>query len=232
MNDPLALALPLIAAYLVGSIPFGLLVARLVKGVDIRQVGSGNIGATNVARSIGKPWGMAVLILDALKGLLPTLLFPAITLGSSDPNLKHVQVFCGLAAILGHMFPCWLRFRGGKGVATALGVVVVLVPIGSLTAAGVFVLSFAIWRIVSLSSIFAALSFAAFGMWNLWPTPFSTKTWSLAAFSLAIPLLIIARHRTNISRLLRGEEQPFRRSAEIVENPSETQQETRRSGDD
>ena len=209
MNDQLRMLLPILGAYLVGSIPFGLIVARLANGVDIRTVGSGNIGATNVARSIGKSWGILVLVLDALKGMLPTLFFPFLTFTSTESGFVHAQALCGLAAILGHMFPCWLRFRGGKGVATALGVVVVLVPVGSAIAAGVFALSMAIWRTVSLSSILAAVSFAASGMWKMWPTPFSSETWSLATFSLAIPLLIIMRHRSNIGRLLRGEEQRF-----------------------
>ncbi len=203
----------MLAAYVAGSIPFGLFVARLAKGIDIRTVGSGNIGATNVARTIGKPWGILVLVLDALKGLVPTLCFPLIAFDRGEAGFIHLRVLCGLAAILGHMFPCWLRFRGGKGVATALGVVVVLVPMGSVIAAGVFAISFAIWRIVSLSSITAALSFAAFAIWKLWPTPFSPETWSLAAVSLAIPLLIIVRHRTNLMRLLKGEEPRFGQTA-------------------
>ncbi len=104
--------LALVTAYFAGSIPFGLLVARCVKGVDIRSVGSGNIGATNVARSVGKGWGALVLALDALKGLLPTWLLPA-ALSTTDLSGSHqLAVGCGLAAILGHMFPCWLRFRG------------------------------------------------------------------------------------------------------------------------
>lgn len=222
MNDPLRMLLPILAAYLVGSIPFGLFVARIAKGVDIRTVGSGNIGATNVARSIGKSWGMLVLVLDALKGLLPTLFFPLLTYQSGDSDIIHAQVLCGLAAIMGHMFPCWLRFRGGKGVATALGVVVVLAPLSSLIAAGVFALSIGIWRIVSLSSILASLGFAAASIWQLWPTPFSAASWSLAAFSLTIPTLIIVRHLTNIARLLRGEEPRFGQKARTTAPSTES----------
>ena len=209
VNSLLPTVIPVLASYLVGSIPFGLLVARFAKGVDIRTVGSGNIGATNVARSIGKSWGILVLILDAIKGLVPTLFFPLMTMSDGDPGINHVHVLCGLAAILGHMFPCWLNFSGRKGVATALGVVVVLVPFASLVATGVFALSFAVWRIVSLSSILAAISFAGFSLWNLWPDPLSSEKWSLTAFSLAIPLLIVIRHRSNLGRLLKGEEPRF-----------------------
>lgn len=222
MNDLLRMLLPILAAYLVGSIPFGLIVARIAKGVDIRTVGSGNIGATNVARSIGKGWGLFVLALDAFKGLLPTLFFPLLTTAGDHQSFIHLQVMCGLAAIVGHMFPCWLRFRGGKGVATALGVVAVLAPMSSLIAAAAFALSLAIWRIVSLGSILAAVSFAASALWRLWPTPFSTESWSLAAFSLAIPLLIIVRHRSNIARLLKGEEPRFGQKTKPSPETSET----------
>ncbi len=209
MNELPWILLAILAAYAVGSVPFGWLVARLAKGVDIRTVGSGNIGATNVARSIGKPWGLLVLLLDALKGLLPTALFPLAALEASDPRLTHLRVFCGLAAIVGHMFPCWLRFRGGKGVATALGVVIVLSPIASAIAAGVFAVTVALSRIVSLSSMLAASSYAVVALWQLWPAPFSGDTWSQGLFSVAIPLLIVLRHRSNLKRLLRGEEPRF-----------------------
>ena len=213
MNESLGMLLAIVAAYAVGSIPFGWLIARLAKGVDIRTVGSGNIGATNVARSIGKSWGILVLLLDALKGLLPTYLFPLLVLASSAPELARVRVFCGLAAIVGHMFPCWLGFRGGKGVATALGVVVVIAPMASGIAAAVFAAMMVLFQIVSLSSMVAAVSFAAAVMWRLWPTPFSSESWALAGFSIAIPVLIVLRHRANLGRLLRGEEPRFGRPA-------------------
>ncbi len=116
-----ALGVAFVAAYLVGSLPFGLLIGRYVAGVDIRQAGSGNIGATNVARVLGKRLGLIVLILDCLKGALPTAILPGLLSDSAGFRL-HLAVVSGTAAILGHMFPCWLKFRGGKGVATALGV--------------------------------------------------------------------------------------------------------------
>ncbi|MGD9853402.1 MAG: glycerol-3-phosphate 1-O-acyltransferase PlsY [Planctomycetaceae bacterium] len=201
--------LALVAAYLAGSIPFGWLVARVVKGIDIRTVGSGNIGATNVARTIGKSWGIVVLVLDALKGLVATALFPWGALDAADPRVAHVRVFCGLAAVVGHMYPCWLRFRGGKGVATALGAVIVIAPLASAIATGGFAATFGLSRIVSLSSIVAAVSFAIAALWQLRPSPLSTENWSVAAFSLAVPLLIVLRHRSNLKRLLRGEEPRF-----------------------
>ena len=197
----------LLAAYFAGSIPFSLLLARAVAGIDIRQHGSGNVGATNVGRLLGWKWGIAALILDTLKGLLPTLLLPSLV---RDPALgTHVAVGCGLAAIVGHMFPCWLGFRGGKGIATSLGVVLVLGPWGALAALGTFAILFATTRIVSLGSIAGVTAFAIVQLWLLRPDPFSGATWSLAAFSIAAPLLGIWRHRANIGRLLRGEEKAF-----------------------
>ncbi|MGQ0636241.1 MAG: glycerol-3-phosphate 1-O-acyltransferase PlsY [Planctomycetaceae bacterium] len=198
-------ALAVILAYLVGSIPFGYLLTRWVRGIDIRQHGSGNVGATNVGRVLGWKWGVLVLVLDLLKGFVPVY-WIAPTLAGNGSVTIHWQIAAGIAAIVGHMYPCWLRFRGGKGVATALGVVLCLGGWSTAVAAGVFFLSFAALRIVSLSSILAAVAFAACQMFLLWPSPFSVARWSLAAFSLLVPVLIIARHRSNIMRLLRGEE--------------------------
>lgn len=196
-----------LVSYLAGSIPFGLLLARIVAGIDIRQHGSGNIGATNVGRVLGARWGTLVLVLDCLKGMAPVALLPPLLL--SEPCM-HLPVLCGVSTILGHMFPCWLRFRGGKGVATALGVVLVLAPQSSLLAAGVFAVSFALWRIVSLSSILAALSFAIGQAVLLQEGLWSRNGWSMGVFSLGIPALIIYQHRSNLGRLLRGEEARFR----------------------
>ena len=140
-------------AYLIGSVPFGYVVGRLVGKIDIRQHGSGNIGATNVGRVLGGKWGVAVLLLDFLKGLAPVAGFSRLLLSAHDPQRVDWEVAAGIATILGHMYPCWLGFRGGKGVATALGVVACLGGWSTLVAAGVFGLSFAASRIVSLSSI-------------------------------------------------------------------------------
>jgi glycerol-3-phosphate acyltransferase PlsY len=201
----------LVGAYLAGSLPFGLIVARLAKGIDIREHGSKNIGATNVTRVLGAKWGALCFVLDVLKGALPVLL-PNVILASVDPNRTHWQVAAGLLTILGHMFPIWLGFHGGKGVATALGVVVMLAnPISTSITFGIFILCFAATRIVSISSIASAVTFAVSQMCVLWPQPFRETTWSLAAFSLAVPTLIIVKHRSNIGRLLRGEELKFGR---------------------
>jgi len=209
MNITTATLIGSTAAYALGSIPFGYLIARLVAGIDIRDHGSGNIGATNVGRVLGARWGILALVLDFLKGLLPVWLVPIALVSQGDPRLIHVTVACGVATILGHMYPCWLRLRGGKGVATALGVVAWLSPVATLVAFLVFAASFALWRIVSLSSMLAAIGFAICGMWLALPAPFSATQWSLSLFTLAIPALIVLRHRTNLRRLLRGEEKPF-----------------------
>jgi glycerol-3-phosphate acyltransferase PlsY len=210
LSDAAAGAGLLLCAYCAGSIPFSLLIGRWVGGIDLRQHGSGNVGATNVARTLGLKWGLVALLLDALKGLLPTWGLPLLFFGDAAA-MSHAQVAAGVAAIIGHMFPCWLGFRGGKGVATALGVVVVIGWQATLAAFAVFALMFAASRIVSLSSILAVLAYAVTEMIVLRPDPFSTANWSRASFALAVPALIIFRHRSNIVRLLKGEEHRFSR---------------------
>jgi glycerol-3-phosphate acyltransferase PlsY len=201
------------------------LIGRWVGGIDLRQHGSRNVGATNVARTLGLKWGLLALALDALKGLAPVLLLPESLLGSEHPHVDDVRVGCGVAAICGHMFPCWLGFRGGKGVATALGVVVVLAPWPTLAAFAAFAVTFAASRIVSLSSILASVAFAVAEFTLLRENAFSAGNWSLALFSLAVPALIIFRHRSNLARLARGEEPRFQRkphspATHSVEHPS------------
>lgn len=198
----------LLGSYLVGSVPFGLLVARVAKGIDIREHGSKNIGATNVTRVLGWKWGALCFVLDVLKGALPVYL-PKLMLAANEPNHVHWQVAAGLLAILGHMFSIWLGFHGGKGVATALGVVTMLAPLATAITFGVFIACFAVTRIVSISSILSAVTFAVAQMYFLWPEPFRPGRWSIAIFSLAVPTLIIVKHRSNIGRLLRGEEPRF-----------------------
>lgn len=211
LQPAVAIPLALLAAYLVGSIPFSLLIGRWVGGIDLRQHGSRNVGATNVARTLGLKWGLLALTLDAIKGLTPVLLFPDLFVGRDPILTGHLRVGCGLAAICGHMFPCWLGFRGGKGVATALGVVAVLAPWATLAAFGVFAVTFAASRIVSLSSILSSAGFAVAEFTLLRSDAFSTANWSLSVFSLAVPALIIFRHRSNLVRLARGEEPKFQR---------------------
>jgi acyl phosphate:glycerol-3-phosphate acyltransferase len=210
MSFGLAATIAFVVGYLVGSLPFGLLVARLTSCVDIRKQGSGNIGATNVARVLGAKYGAMVLVLDCLKGAIPTAVLPILLLPPDASGRRHLAVLTGVAAILGHMFSFWIGFRGGKGVATALGVALVLSPWATAAAFVAFVITFALSRFVSLSSMLAACVFCGTEMWLLCPAPFSEATWSMALFSTAVPLLIVIRHRSNISRLAQGTEPKFR----------------------
>jgi glycerol-3-phosphate acyltransferase PlsY len=183
-------------AYLVGSIPTGVLLAR-VAGVDVRSSGSGNIGATNVARTAGKTLGILTLIGDAVKGLVPVLLARA--LGLAPAWIAAIAA----AALVGHTFSIFLGFHGGKGVATGLGVLLGLAPCAVPIPLGVFAATAVLSRIVSLGSILASLSAPVALVLLRYPTP----TCLAGAFMAA---LILLRHRDNISRLLSGTEKPFR----------------------
>lgn len=193
-------------SYLIGAIPFGYLIGR-VYGVDIRKVGSGNIGATNVTRSIGKIPGKVCFFLDFLKGLLPVVLVNM----AFEKNTAHLALAAGLAVIIGHMFPVYLRFRGGKGVATAAGVALALAPYPLLCALAVWTATFLCSRYVSLASIAAAAAlpvFTAIFFWIGIGTPFPLAG-STLFFFMAIAFLAILRHLSNIKRLLNGTENRF-----------------------
>lgn len=206
-------------SYLVGSIPFGLLVAKWAKGIDIREHGSGNIGATNVGRTLGFRWFLAVFALDYLKGLLPTLLIPLVVESLHGTVWVHLAVLCGFATLVGHMYPLYLKFKGGKGVATGLGMVTVLMPIGSGVALLTFLTTFGLVRIISAASMLGAIAFCIAEMILLKPHPFTAENWPLATLAILAPLLIIVRHRSNIARLLKGEEQKIQASQK--EQPSQ-----------
>ena len=160
MNTTATTTVAILASYLLGAVPFGLIVAR-ARGVDIRKVGSGNIGATNVFRSVGKPWGILVYALDMLKGWAPAALFPGLVANIAGAAPLHLDLACGLAAVAGHNWPVYLRFKGGKGVATTSGVLLGVSPtcmgLGLLTWIVVFVTS----RYVSVASMVAAIVVAA-----------------------------------------------------------------------
>lgn len=193
--------------FLIGGIPFGYLVGRLILKDDIRNHGSGNIGATNVARVIGWKWGSLVLILDALKGLLPTWGAACFARTYEPESMQvHLAVATGISAIFGHMYPVYLRLRGGKGVATALGVVLILAPQAVLVALAVFVLVAGITRLVALGSTLAALAFGGIQLTLMGSHALETRNLSLTIFSVVVPLLIIWRHRSNIIRLVKGTE--------------------------
>jgi len=207
----------IIGAYLLGSVPFGLLFGKLA-GVDVRRDGSGNIGATNVGRLLGKKLGLATLAADMLKAVAPMLLAGGLLAG--DEFRALVVVLCGGAAFLGHLFPLYLGFKGGKGVATALGVFLFLTPWAALGAILVFIVVLLNWGFVSLASLSAALLMPGL-IWLLYnPGAVEEPGTELAAawqtvgpeFLLAVfcALLIWFKHRDNISRLLRGEEKSWR----------------------
>ena len=202
----LASLLIVAAAYLLGSIPTGYLLVRLFRHQDIRSVGSGNIGATNVLRSGGKLLGAATFLLDMLKGcsavwlgaLLGALLAPT----ASPLNMKALAALC---AVLGHIFPVWLGFRGGKGVATGFGVFLVAAPWAALAALSVFALVFAFSRYVSLASILGSASFPVFA----WYLVQGDRPAFFIAVQFIVAFLIIAKHHQNIRRLLAGREPRF-----------------------
>jgi len=200
---PLASFLIPIIAYLLGSIPTGFLLILFFRKQDIRSIGSGNIGATNVLRSAGKGLGAVTFILDVLKGatsvwvgaLVASLLIPAM------PH-RDAQALAALFAVLGHVFPVWLRFRGGKGVATAFGVFLVAAPWAAVASIAVFAVVLAISRYVSLASIIGATCFPVFAYFLV----HGDRPPFYLAVQAAVALLIIVKHHQNIRRLLAGTE--------------------------
>ena len=197
-------------SYLLGSIPNGYLAGRLA-GVDVRDHGSGNIGATNVLRALGKTYGVAVFILDALKGFAAVWL--ATTICARYLTAHEFSDWCGifgaLFSVLGHTFPVWLKFRGGKGVATSAGAMLALAPIPTLVGLFIWIIVFEVTRYVSVASIAAAVAFpTAVGMMLKLHLGSSVPVFC-AATSLA--MIICWRHRSNVNRLLRGTEQRFTR---------------------
>jgi glycerol-3-phosphate acyltransferase PlsY len=195
--NPWLLTLPL--AYLLGSIPFGYLLVRTFRKQDIRSMGSGNIGATNVVRSGAKGLGIATLLLDLGKAFAAVMLARHIAPGSFD-----LAVAAAIAAVLGHVFPVWLGFRGGKGVASALGVFLALTPRSALCVLAVFLVVVMLTRYVSLASIVAAAAFPIFGFLFV-----PNRSPIVIAGFLFIPLLIVVKHFGNIRRLLSGTESRF-----------------------
>ncbi len=191
----------LLIAYLLGSIPTGYLLVRIFRDEDIRQTGSGNIGATNVARSGSKGLGIATLLLDVLKGFVAVAIAKHFATTLGFPSGYDLEAVAGLAAVIGHMFPVWLGFRGGKGVATALGVFLALTASISVLIFGVV---FAVTRYVSLASIIAAACLAILCVIND-----SRRRLIVDLVYVAIPLLVILKHHANISRLLARKEPRF-----------------------
>jgi len=214
-------------SYFLGSIPFGLIVG-LAKGIDPRKAGSGNIGATNVARLLGGKFFALVFTLDLLKSLLPMLagaymLHRAgfdLSMKGNQLDAKHLLAWLlvGFSAIVGHMFPIYLRFKGGKGVATSAGLILGLWPYYTLPALiclSVFLLAFFTWRYVSLASILAAISFPiAYTLAAIiFHWPLLNQQLPLLIFAILVAAMIVYKHRSNISRLRAGTETPIKRRA-------------------
>ena len=184
-----------VMSYLLGSIPTGFLCAK-ARGIDIRAIGSGNIGATNVMRALGKGPGIMVLLIDAAKGFVPVFVAPALF-----PHLDQnaLQILCCVCVIAGHNWPCWLRFKGGKGVATSAGALLAFLPVPMLCGLAVWGAVFAIWRYVSLASICAAVT-VPLATW------FITNNMTLTVFTTILGAVAIAKHKPNIQRLMAGTE--------------------------
>lgn len=199
-------------SYLVGAIPFGLIVAR-ARGVDIRRVGSGNIGATNVFRCVGRTWGLLTFALDFLKGFVPAFILPAAARRwVPGVSVEFLSLLCGCAAVIGHTWPVYLGFRGGKGMATGAGALLGIAPLVMLAGMASWVAIFLVTRYVSVASILSALAIVV-------------SSWMLADGHVAVPAaltfmgaVVIWRHRSNIARLRAGTEHRFEFGRERQKN--------------
>ena len=200
MNEILLIVL----AYLIGSIPTSVWVSKGFFGIDIRDYGSGNAGATNTYRVLGARWGTFVMIVDMVKGIIAPslyLLLPFYVVPAHDWDRTNLMIGLGLAAVIGHIFPIWAGFKGGKGVATLFGMVVAIQPLVAVCCVGVFLLVLYLTRFVSLSSILAGISFAVFILFI-----FNDDVTLYRVFSVAVALLILLTHQKNINRILNGTE--------------------------
>ncbi len=196
MNEVLLILL----AYLIGSIPTSVWVSQHFFDIDIRDYGSGNAGATNTYRVLGPKWGTLVMLVDMLKGIIAVklaLLLPAYA--DSEINLQNLQTGLGLAAVIGHIFPIWADFRGGKGVATLFGLVLGISPWTALGCVGIFFAVLYLTRFVSLSSILASIAFPIFIL-----VIFNVNNPTYRVFAIAVALMVLLTHQKNIGRLLRG----------------------------
>jgi acyl phosphate:glycerol-3-phosphate acyltransferase len=191
-----------ILAYLIGSIPTSVWVSQRFFNIDIRDYGSGNAGATNTYRVLGPKWGTIVMVADMLKGMFAVklaLLLPEYM--DSESRLQNLQTILGLAAVIGHIFPIWADFRGGKGVATLFGLVLGISPWTALSCVGIFALVLYLTRFVSLSSMLASIAFPIFIL-----VIFNVDNPAYRVFAIAVALMVLLTHQKNITRLLRGNE--------------------------
>ena len=206
----MAYLIAIVAAYLIGSIPFGFLVGKM-RGVDVRTVGSKNIGATNVFRTVGRTWGLLAFALDFLKGFIPTFLALRYARASGDAALACLPLATGVACVAGHMFTCFMKFKGGKGIATGFGMLVALTPRLVLAAFGLFIVVVCVFHYISLGSICAA-AFLLVAIWFPCAELSNPQGWrnlpQCIVFSI-VAVFAIWKHRTNIARLVSGTENRF-----------------------
>jgi acyl phosphate:glycerol-3-phosphate acyltransferase len=189
-------------AYLIGSIPTAIWLSKAYFGIDIREYGSGNSGATNTFRVLGPKWGSFVMAIDILKGVAATSLYVFLPYYlTSEWDRTNLMVGLGLAAVLGHIFPIWADFRGGKGVATLFGMILAIQPLVAACCIGIFIVVLYLTRFVSLSSILASVAFAVFILFI-----FNEQEPLYRAFAIAVTLTVVLTHQKNISRLLKGSE--------------------------
>ena len=198
MNELLLICL----AYLIGSIPTAVWVSKSIFGIDIRDYGSGNSGATNTFRVLGSKWGSFVMLVDVIKGVVATSLYILMPLYLSNELLRtNFMIGLGLATVIGHIFPIWASFRGGKGVATLLGMAIAIQPVVAVCCLAVFFVVLFLTRFVSLSSILAGISFMVFILFI-----FNEKEPLYRIFAVLVALMVILTHQKNIGRILRGTE--------------------------
>lgn len=192
----------IVFAYCIGSVPTAVWISKALFGIDIRDYGSGNAGATNTFRVLGSKWGTIVMMVDILKGVAATSLYIFLPyLLSDELHRTNLMIGLGLAAVLGHIFPIWAGFRGGKGVATLLGMAVAIQPLVAVCCIGVFLLVLYLTRFVSLSSILAGVSFMVFILFI-----FNEKETLYRIFAVVVALMIVLTHQKNIGRILKGTE--------------------------
>lgn len=196
MSYPALTVILVTLSYLIGSIPFGLLIAKFSGKGDVRKQGSGNIGATNVLRVAGKPMAILTLFFDALKGVIPVLI-------AEHFSYEEIVLYCGVAAVLGHIFPIWLKFKGGKGVATTIAVWLSIHPPIGFIACIAWMITFYKTRYSSLSSIFACLTATLYAVSVV-------QTESLVNLTILLSIIVIFRHYTNIHNLVKGKENKFK----------------------
>ena len=191
-----------VLAYLIGSIPTAVWVSRYFFDIDIRDYGSGNAGATNTFRVLGSKWGSFVMVIDIIKGVVATSLYIVLPYYMADEWARtNLMIGLGLSAVIGHIFPIWAGFRGGKGVATLLGMAVAIQPLVAICCIGVFLLVLYLTRFVSLSSILAGISFMVFILFI-----FNEKEPLYRIFAVLVALMVVLTHQKNIGRILKGTE--------------------------